>query len=878
MRLLLATTLVLLAGQAQAQVEHRAQARYRAEAYLGEPYGVGRVEVNLPPQLFPGPLGPGGLRLEERERRLFYPAADQRRLPPVIRDVLGQSQRPALRILNEILDRPRPTTVYFLFKGQAPLNITVLSSQGESFQIQPAANPQAHHRLLAQWWRLYSAEPGFLQAPADYPPVVDNYLRTMLGRRLGIAASARRPPASFDEQFAEELGLTTGTEDHRLALERERFTQPARHGAADRPLPEPAAPPAEFAEPPEAKVEPLATRVPVECFYVRFGSFKNFLWFQDTLELWGGDAQNLIKQRGLDYGTREHFETQLATELTTMARMMGDLVIADVAIVGTDFLRDGPSYGLMFQARNPMLLTANLGQERKARLKRIEGLRELTVRIAGHDVSLLTTPDGSVRSYYVPDGEFHFITNSQTLARRFLETGGGKGSLGQSREFRHARAAMPPDRDDTVFAYLSSAFFQNLVSPAYRIEMARRLEAAADIELVELAMLASAAEGQPGDTIDQLVAGGFLPAGFGPRADGSRAEIIGGTVRDSRRGQRGYFTPAADVPVAAASEAEIARYGRFVRFYRQNWGRLDPILMGMKRTPGEGGLEHVAIDLRMSPLARANYDRLSQMVGPAGRQRLAAIPADALAGEVILADGHRVFAGIQAFAPWLGEGNSVSILDRLRSLVVGYLGTTGRGGPVEQLQSFLGASPPDAAGYSVGRLGLWRRQLGEVAVYSFQREVLDAISPQLRWEETSRPAQAWFRAADLSQARLAPALNSLGYSRTRETSLGNLRLMQQVMTQFHVPADDARAAAEAILGARLIDPLGGEYQLTKSQGGVPYWTSTSLATPREPGQAAMPAGYQAPPLNWFRGMNLEALLEPGVLTMHIDLDMQMPRK
>ena len=53
---------------------------------------------------------------------------------------------------------------------------------------------------------------------------------------------------------------------------------------------------------PTGKIEPIAMHVPAECFYVRFGSFANFLWLQDTLAKWGGDAQNLIALRGLDHG------------------------------------------------------------------------------------------------------------------------------------------------------------------------------------------------------------------------------------------------------------------------------------------------------------------------------------------------------------------------------------------------------------------------------------------------------------------------------------------------------------------------------------------------------------------------------------------------
>ena len=88
-------------------------------------------------------------------------------------------------------------------------------------------------------------------------------------------------------------------------------------------VPEPAA---------DVKVEPIAMRVPAECFYVRFGSFPNFLWLQDTLARWGGDAQNLIAMRGLDRGMNGRMEKQLVLKQTVLSRMLGETVIADVAL------------------------------------------------------------------------------------------------------------------------------------------------------------------------------------------------------------------------------------------------------------------------------------------------------------------------------------------------------------------------------------------------------------------------------------------------------------------------------------------------------------------------------------------------------------------
>ena len=323
--------------------------------------------------------------------------------------------------------------------------------------------------------------------------------------------------------------------------------------------------------------------MPAEFFYIRFGSFENFLWFQDTLDTWGGDLQNLVAMRGLNDQKNQRIQNQLVLEQTQLSRMLGGTVISDVAMVGTDLLmQDGAAIGFLFEARNGMLLGSSLSGPRAARVKAGKA-KEETVKIEGQNVSYLSSPDGSIRSYYVVSGDYHFVTSSPALVARFLQTAKGEGSLGNSREFRHARSVLPIDRNDAVFVYFSDAFFRNFTSPAYRIESLRRLEAATDIEIVQLAKLNAATEGKPGGTIEELIAGGFLPPGFGPRADGSQAVIGKGEVYDSLRGRRGSFVPVPDVPVRQVSQAEADSYARFVAYAQENWGRVEPMLVGLQR-------------------------------------------------------------------------------------------------------------------------------------------------------------------------------------------------------------------------------------------------------------------------------------------------------
>lgn len=875
--LLLAAAAVFLSlGAAEA-----APSRVRVEAYAGEPFGVGCVEVDLPSSLAPEPLGWSGLGIEEKHHRALYPAVESRSIGGVVQEVLGEVRYPAARILGGMIESHGKARVYFLFQGREPLELTVQSQTPYAARVMPMESQAGHRRLLAAWWKHYTSRPGPLQAKPDYPPILENYLRAMLARRLGLELPERRKGGTWKDELTGELSLLAGTESLRLGVERQRFLSPAASRAtADQPLPQAIENP-EPTEPdpaPDVPVEPIALRVPAECLYVRFGSFANFLWFQDTLERIGGDFQNLVASRGLDRGIRARFQNQLASELTAMARMLGDKIVADVAIVGTDlFLQEGGAYGLLFQARSNMLLGTSFAQQRQEWKQRVPGTTETKVKIGGREVSFLASPDGLVRSYYVTDGDYHLLTTSKTLAGRFLETRSGKGSLGASREFRHARTVMPLTRNDTVFAYLSGAFFQNLVSPAYRVEMMRRVEATADIELAKMAILASATEGKAGETIEDLVRGEFLPPGFGVRPDGSRTVLEKGDAHDSLRGDRGFMVPIPDMKVTGVTPSEAAAYQQLADLIRTRWGRLDPILAGIRRQPLGENLDRILVDLRMTPLAPSQADLLGRFVGPADPRQLAPIAEDSVALEVMLPQ-QRIFGGLQQIGPGTeAPGGLDLLLGRLRSLAMGYVGSDGEAGLLGWIP-FRPVAPPDAGGYVRGDLGLWQHKTEQFLLLSFQREVLQRVAPQLRFEAAERPAQLRVRVTDLSKSPLASLANAWGYSRSRETSLGNLRLMHQITQQLHIPGDAAKSAAEVLLDARPICPLGGQYVYRQTPEGIGVWTSTAIEGTSRGSllRPQAPEGYVAPPLNWFRGLKLDATLADSTVAAHAELDMQWP--
>ena len=235
---------LLLGFMAVGLIDRPVQAQGVAEAVTGEPFGVGQVEVSLPPDSQGGPVPGLAGTIREKNNRVFYPAVGKPVLGTV-GGVLSQARRPLPRLIGGILSSvASQTTIYFLFRGSAPLELTVGAQSPTTVSLLPTSDTAAYGRLIAAWWQAYMAQPGLLQKKPDYPPLVENYLQAMLARRLGLRLPATGTGDDAQTQFEHEFGLTTGTEAIRVELQRDRMLgQTALAETARQPLPPPIVPP-----------------------------------------------------------------------------------------------------------------------------------------------------------------------------------------------------------------------------------------------------------------------------------------------------------------------------------------------------------------------------------------------------------------------------------------------------------------------------------------------------------------------------------------------------------------------------------------------------------------------------------------------------------
>ncbi|MCA9235495.1 MAG: hypothetical protein KDA44_08480 [Planctomycetales bacterium] len=841
------------------------------EAYAGAPFGVGRVTLPIERAAGIASASDERLTIADADGRVLYPAA---------------KDAPVRRILRNLLEieGPRNVTIYFLFRESEPLTATVYAPRGAPVTISPQQNPAGHARLLDEWWDSYTTRWQQLDQDPQFPPVVENFIAASLARRLGkplpepkarLLSFGSKGPSVWDELLANERW--------QLAVDRQLIAG-ASGGAADQPLPAPM-PWYELDFPETAEpvaVESMALHVPAECFYLRFGTFKNYLWFRDLSDVWQNDLGNMILRRSIRRSAADRLEQQLALHETALSKILGPQVIADVAIIGLDpQLAGGGAAGMLFQAKNSFLLDKNLTSQRREALDAFSDATETTVKIAGTDVSLIATPGGEVRSYYVKDGDYLLATTSRRLVQRFLEAGQGTGTLAASPGFLHVRSQIAAERGDAVFAYAPPEMFREMTSPATWIENQRRVRSLREAKLLQLARLQAAVEGVAITDRGDLIDAGYLPTGFGERPDGSELVEDANGVADSMRGTPGYYVPATDIETGAVTAEEAAAYRSFADRFRQECGQLPPLAAAVSREPrGAEGDETSHVELLATPLDRVKLGKAVDIIGEPSNRRMAQLPGDLINVEVVVdsllpfagppSGQYQMFLGARDFSADLEVVQGKLGLPSLqnRQAVKIYWGSWPKPGLLGALGELAAAGPEpqgDARGNFVARRD-------DVYLGSFSPALIREVLPELTTEQVDEPAQAWFHAQQLAGTGLESVLNSFGYSRTRDTSAANSRLLNALMTQLHIPAQECQATAEQLMDGELICPLGGEYELTTTPGASPAWSSTVIAPANQFLFTKAPEDYQLPLLTWFEGVEGDALINDDMIRIRAAVD------
>lgn len=511
-----------------------------SEAVIGSAYNIGHVVFRLAPED----------TMRWQSRAIFVSDTEGRIQFPVVMPTF--IDRLTEQVTDQIAQQPREINVWFLFVGRQPLEVTIHAANDHRLLLQPEPVRRLRQRMMTQnWWRQFNAMLEEQSKASDYPPLVQAYLGSMVQQKMGMQLPLlQRTKNEPVDPMTSTWYLLTGAESLQVDSMRELMLGGADIDAATLPVPQDIAWAAhDFqSDDPVVQVETIAKVVPQECFYLRFGTWANQIWLKQLLDEHGGDLSRMVRLRGYQSMVGDVFRDQLALQSSQLDDLFGGTLIADVAVIGLDtFFNDGAAAGIVFQAKNG-LLANSMNQKRSdfAKQHADMGVTLDTVNVGHQQGTLLQSPDGKVRSLMVRQGDFILVTTSFTLAERFLESSQGIRTLGTSTEFLNARREMPLSRDDTIFVYFSTAFLENLLSPHYQIELKRRLRSITEIQILQMATWAAAAQHVPipngqsdwdlvaiPDRIAALQAAGLLPRGFNMRPDGSKLALMQDLVWDS---------------------------------------------------------------------------------------------------------------------------------------------------------------------------------------------------------------------------------------------------------------------------------------------------------------------------------------------------------
>ncbi|MBI4878090.1 MAG: hypothetical protein HY812_00300 [Planctomycetes bacterium] len=305
----------------------------------------------------------------------------------------------------------------------------------------------------------------------------------------------------------------------------------------------------------QPELDPLARAIPADQHALFFPSFDALAALADEAARTGTPLLRLLEGQAADAFTRERYEHQLCLPLSELTRKLGPMLVASVAVTGSDpYLRTGSDVAMLFESKAPEALLAFLAAAHQAAAAADESVEMLSGQSGGMRWAGARSPDRSICSYAARDGDVVLVTNSlvQVEALASVLTG-ERAALASLPEYaffraRYHRSAEP----ETALLVLSDATIRRWCGPRWRVGASRRIRAAAAFAHDRARQVAALSRNEtppPGDAP--------LAATYGTLA---------------------FQTPIAELSIERVTQAEADAYRRFRDSYQREWQQFfDPI-------------------------------------------------------------------------------------------------------------------------------------------------------------------------------------------------------------------------------------------------------------------------------------------------------------
>lgn len=419
-------------------------------------------------------------------------------------------------------------------------------------------------------------------------------------------------------------------------------------------------------------VETSAAAVPADFLCARFRSIDALARAVEKFESWGSTLLATVAPSGRSPRLRERLETEIRFRLDDEWRRLLDPELESVSIVSSDpFVREGNDVTLVLEMKGgaePAAAASAVARLARTMASPATGLAASVTEVRGTPVHGLVSADRRVSSHVASLGSFLVISNSLAATVAVLRTiAGDRPSLASLPEYRYMRSVLPRAADEDGFLYLSDAFVRRVVGPELKIVEARRVSCLARRSgLASAALLFRMENGRPPAGLPELAASlGLADAALACPDGGSLALDASATLGVCAvHGTGARSTPCLEIPCGRVSEAEAARYDRFVREYNNYWRRyFDPVAVRIRLDDG-ARLETVILPL----IELSMYRDLKAAVGVAGAKPFG--PARA-PGEVYRLSGRFEPERLLAMAPFFPRVDLGGVADAARSALTG---------------------------------------------------------------------------------------------------------------------------------------------------------------------------------------------------------------
>lgn len=347
------------------------------------------------------------------------------------------------------------------------------------------------------------------------------------------------------------------------------------------------------------ELDPLAALIPHDQHALFLPSFTALVELIDRARERGTLILRMGDPRAEDAGAYEFYQRQLCLPLGQLERLIGQHLIASMAITGGDpYFRSGTDVAVLFEAKNVQALRTALDSRIALTGRERAQPTALSGEILGVAYSGLRSADREICCYIATLGNAVVVTNSPRQLERVIRTQHGDArslaSLGEYRFFR--QRYLRADAGETALLVISDDTIRRWCGPRWRIAASRRTRAVAVMSDLQAQYAERLVRGDVRDT--QATPEYWLP-------EVKELTIAASGVSSTVYGTMAFQTPISELNFDRVTQPEADFYNRWRMGYQGNWRNFfDPIAVRFSI-----GAQELGADLTVLPLIDASQYR-----------------------------------------------------------------------------------------------------------------------------------------------------------------------------------------------------------------------------------------------------------------------------